>query len=401
MAIAPSSVPHIPPAYSFLLDYFPHVVDSFSCSETVKKGFCETMIPMAFSTPHLMTSILTLAAVHRVSAGLNQSEVQLARLQVMAIEQLRSRLSNLSGSPTEDIMATVLMLCYADIVGGGDKLNAWRSHINGAACLFSRDISQWSIRSQNPTRVFISKCFISLVALANVSGYPPTDFVSTTMLQMASGSNPYIDEFTAYSTDLINVLSDIGALLRMAEIRLENNRIATGVHRRVLEKGSARIIWQLQSMIKAQSNLSKLDTMRLSSRQREYLDINEAYHHAALLQVYQRILGMPLSANRVQETVHRIISLISGVRLQQGPCPGIALLFPVFSAGCAAIEDTYREKVLALMREMAGLYGIMNVRHCIKILETLWSRQDWHRETQYRLSWRDLTAEETPDVIIY
>lgn len=118
---------------------------------------------MAFSTPHLMTSILTLAAVHRISAGLNQSEVQLARLQVMVIEQLRSRLSNLSGSPTEDIMATVLMLCYAGIVGGGDKLNAWRSHINGAACLFSHDISQWTIRSQNPARVFISKCFISLV----------------------------------------------------------------------------------------------------------------------------------------------------------------------------------------------------------------------------------------------
>lgn len=84
---------------------------------------------------------------------------------------------------------------------------------------------------------------------------------------------------------------------------------------------------------------------------------------------------MPLSANRVQKTVHRIISVISGIRLQQGPCPGIALLFPVFSAGCAAIENTYREKVLALMREMAGLYGIMNVRHCMKILETLLSRQ--------------------------
>lgn len=108
---------------------------------------------------------------------------------------------------------------------------------------------------------------------------------------------------------------------------------------------------------------------------------------------------MPLSANRVQKTVHRIISVISGIRLQQGPCPGIALLFPVFSAGCAAIENTYREKVLALMREMAGLYGIMNVRHCMKILETLLSRQIGTEKRS--MDFRGETSLKKPQILLY
>ncbi|KAH7169979.1 hypothetical protein EDB81DRAFT_774186 [Dactylonectria macrodidyma] len=117
---APSFLPDLPRPYRSLLDYFTRVANSFSCNEGVKRELCATFMPMATQQSHVMSSMLGLAAIHRANAGLVQSSKQLALLQTVAVQQLRAKVSESAGYPTEDIMATVLMLCYSDIVAGGD-----------------------------------------------------------------------------------------------------------------------------------------------------------------------------------------------------------------------------------------------------------------------------------------
>jgi hypothetical protein len=64
--------PDLPSHYNSLLDYFINVTNSFSCDETVQRGFNATLLPIAACTSHVMASMLNLAAVHRINAGLCQ-----------------------------------------------------------------------------------------------------------------------------------------------------------------------------------------------------------------------------------------------------------------------------------------------------------------------------------------
>lgn len=382
ITVYPSFLPDLPPHYRSLLDYFTRVADSFSCDELVKRDFYTTLMPMAISKSHVMASMLNLAAVHRVNAGLTQNPTQLALLQVVTVEQLRSKVSHTFGCPTDDIVATVLMLCYSDIVAGGDRAHSWRLHLEGAASLFTHDTA-WTTNSRNPASAFLARCFVSLVALANVSGHPPTEGVSRQALQMIErdGQPGHIDEFTAYSIDLVQIFVEIGTLLR--------NRDGVLNEIKLQEDESLKLVQRVQKMVNNQQPaLEKGVLSTLSStRKEEYLKINESYHQAALLHIYQRIRGLLSSAAEVQETVHRILALLSGIKLVNGPCPGIVLLFPLFSAGCGAIESDDRQQVRTLLTDMVKMFGINTVQHSLKVLEALWTHRDVYGESETSIAW--------------
>ncbi|KAH7162060.1 fungal-specific transcription factor domain-containing protein [Dactylonectria estremocensis] len=399
-AMAPSFLPDLPPPYRSLLDYFTRVANSFSCNEVVKRDLYATFMPMATQKSHVMASMLSLAAIHRANAGLVQSPKQLALLQTVAVKQLRAKVSESSGYPTEDIMATVLMLCYSDIVAGGDKANSWRLHLEGAASLFARDVSSWTKNSPNSTRRFIARCFISLVALANVSGQPPREVVSNQALQMLDiGSHEFIDEFTAYSSELVDIFVQIGALIKNGcQISYQTgSRYSIHSHFE-----STRLIQQIRAMLDMEQKT--LDTSALSasfsSIREEYLKINESYHQAALLHVYQRIQRLPAAADEIQDAVNRILTLVSGVRLLQGPCPGIVLLFPLFSAGCGAIKPDDRQQVRSLLQGMAKMFGINTVQQSLKVLEAIWSHRDVNGDSESSPVWETLVGKKHDPLLL-
>lgn len=385
IAASPSWLPGFPPAYTSLLDYFMHVVGSFCCDETVKTDFYTTFLPMGIDTSHVLASMLNLAAVHRLKAGLTQDVKQLAMLQAVAVEQLRSKLSS---PPTETTMATILMLCFSSVVSGGETPYSWRMHLEGAVSLLSHDPSSWTIHSQNSTRAFLARCFVSLMALASMSGRPPTDSVSKNGLQMLGKKNEagYIDEFTAFSVDLTYVLFEIGALVREKDLVSKGVSLYTNA---ILNGRSLGLIEQLQNAVDtgyAKLKYGKIDALS-SGRKRQYLNINEAYHQAAILQLYQRILGLASSADEMQRIVCRILTLIADVDLHQGPCPGVVLLFPLFSAGSGAVESTHRQQVRDMLRSMVEMYGISNVQHSMRLLEALWAHRDEYGESETNISW--------------
>lgn len=398
---APDIFPELPPAYKSLLDYFTHAVDSFSCDEVVKRDFCSTFLPMAFDTSHVMASMLNLAAVHRTNAGLSQNSKQLALLQVVSVEQLRSRLSNTITPPSEAVMATILMLCYSEIVAGGKKAHSWRLHLEGAASLFNRDLSAWTTLSPNPTRAFIARCFVSLVALANMSGCPPSESVSRQALYMAGGHNETdsIDEFTAYSADLLHTFVEIGGLLREREC-ISYSRDTHGSSS--MEERCSVLIRKLSTAARRRHARMEDRVFAVLSpvRKAEFININEAYHQAALLHIHQRIRRLPSTSFEIQEIVQRILALISGVEFLNGPCPGIVLLFPLFSAGCGAVRPTDRQQVRSLLHRMVRMYQIVAVQHSIKVLEALWSHRDEYGESETNTSWETFIDGDI-DLILY
>lgn len=380
IAQGPSLFPGLPVAYKSLFNHFYYVADSFSCDQHIKDEFCATFIPMAVADSHVLAAVLTLAAVHRANVGLSQSKQQLAMLQMVSIQQLRLKLS---APPEMSLLAVVLMLCYSEVIGGRGHDCSWRLHLEGIAALFRFAPATWAVDSEDRPRAFISRCFVSLVALANVSAVPPTEAVAEQALRIISCQpiTPFIDDFTAYSADLLRSLFEIGALIRDAQ--REN-----GMHT-CLEERSLRLIQQLRGMIDTSSSSLKhqLGEHLPLFRTKEYLYINEAYHHAAVIQLHLRIRQIPPSADIVQIIVRRVLSLLSRVEIHNGPCLGILLFFPIFSAGCGAIRATDRNQVRSLLGQMAGMVGFLNLKQGLQSLERLWSGQDLLGESRTNRSW--------------
>lgn len=109
------------------------------------------------------------------------------------------------------------------------------------------------------------------------------------------------------------------------------------------------------------------------ARSREYCKVNEAYHHATILQIQQRLLAVPAAKERLQETLRVLLGILSSVELTHEPCPGVILFFPTFAAGCAATLSTDRNRVRDILKTMMGRYRLANVQHGINVLEKLWS----------------------------
>lgn len=389
----PVSFPGLPPAYQPLFQYFERVSTSLSCDLVVKEAFLTTFVPMAMETSHLMASLLYLCALHRLNTGLDQSERQLALLRSVAVEQLRSKLVYLDNSSNEPIIATVLLLCYAGVIAGGSEGTSWRMHLEGSASLLNKAISSWTLTSDSQPKAFLSRCFVSIAALANLSRKPPTDFASKQALCMTGYTRRpgYIDEFLAYSTDLIPVFEEIGTLLRRYKqqaLPSDNGEV------KIIEQSSLDLIERIRAMVKVEPRVEKISAeMASGSRYNEYLRVNEAYHQAAILHIQQRLLRLPPSAIEIQEAVVRIISLLEGVELAIKPCPGVVLLFPLFSAGCGAIQVSDRYQVRSMLEAMDQMYGLVTVRHSIQVLKRLWTHRTRHGDSDLNVLWDSFVGE--------
>ncbi|CAG9986776.1 unnamed protein product [Clonostachys byssicola] len=372
-----------------LLDYFVHAADSFSCDDEVKDQFCGTFIQMAANNDPLMAAILALAAAHRVNIGLEQDKQELGVLHLSAVKQLRMGLST---SADEPLMAAALLLCYTEVISGGGNGSSWRLHLEGAGSLFAARWPTWTIHSSDHTRAFICQCFVSLVALANVSGLPPSGAVSERALAMVSqdGPRPYIDNFTAYSSELMSVLFELGWLIRDRQQVAEycgTNTVAR------IEERSLHLLNRLDNMTVTASAAA-------SSTSKNQRHINELFRQATILQIHQRIRGLLPSSMEIQRLVNNILALLSAFEIHPGPGFGVLLFYPAFSAGTGAANHSQRQQVRDLLNSMVSVMGFMNIRQGLSLLEALWAHRDCYGEDHTNASWENLAAENI-DIILY
>lgn len=89
--------------------------------------------------------------------------------------------------------------------------------------------------------------------------------------------------------------------------------------------------------IHSKGDLEKWDRVGLTAT-------NEAFHWAALVHLYRRILGKPSNDETVQGAVQKIISCFD--HIQPGGAAESCLLFPLFTAGCDARDEGQRALIL-------------------------------------------------------
>ena len=83
-----------------------------------------------------------------------------------------------------------------------------------------------------------------------------------------------------------------------------------------------------------------------------------------------------------------------------GPCPGVAVVQPVFTAGCEACEPGEREGIRVLMDRIEKRYG-SNVGNVRRFLEGLWKIRDERGDTEGRMRWDEVMVEMGLDILVY
>jgi hypothetical protein len=401
---APSFLPDLSPAHGMLLDYFTHRVSrSFMLHGSTHGNFCSTYIPMAignFSTPTnpLLASVLSLAALHRRSVGLPQNDLELAQLRYASVTTLRTCLGG--SSESQDVaIATALILCLCEIMDGGKDPNSWRLHLEGAAALLagtSNDVvhttrsDHSNVREASPP--FLCRWWRSLEVLTLLCGKPSLSLGSRLALRLAQvDDEDYIDEFDGFSTGLIPIFAEINLLSierqQMTDKPLTEEEICANLID--LHDRCEHAVRKVAAMLECPTRIFH-PSIRASISEAECADfmfLNESYHHVALLQLNRRIHRLPLDSEEVQSSVRRICDLFSSIRLKDGACPGVAMLQPIFTAGCEAYQTYHKDMITQWMDCMEIRYGMGNVRHAKAFLKELWLARDTLAETTADIAW--------------
>lgn len=95
----------------------------------------------------------------------------------------------------------------------------------------------------------------------------------------------------------------------------------------------------------------------------EMVSVNEAFHLAGLIHVDRRVLGKPSSDAEIQDAVKLVLQALKNVR--RGGTAESSLLFPMFTAGCDALDVEDREMILDRLKLVEGL-GMTNVSRPMK-----------------------------------
>lgn len=107
---------------------------------------------------------------------------------------------------------------------------------------------------------------------------------------------------------------------------------------------------------------------------------NDAFHRAALIHLLRRVRNLRQSAPEVQDTIRAIVGSLYKVR--SGGSAEACLLFPMFTAGVEAEDESTRSLILERVKGLEGV-GMMQVKRARRLMEKVWETgQEWETLAQ-------------------
>ncbi|KIV81602.1 hypothetical protein PV11_03775 [Exophiala sideris] len=392
-----------------LLDHFTVTVTNYlSLHQTMQNDFCTVLLPMALDTSHgthLLSAILGLSAIHQISLGSYADEAYLAQLRFTSLQQLRLQNIGHNASVDEQSIATALMLCLCDILAGGEKPRSWRLHLQGAASMISNYFSAHEPDSGNI--LVLWRLWKSLQSLSLLLGNSSLEAAARPALTLAPpNESHYIDVYDGFSTKLLPVVDEVDTLyeesqaLQKLELALGDTDSAIKVLRNGHTTRSEALISKINAML--DDPVIELDpTSEYSDTSSDFFCLNEAYHIAVLLQVYQRVMNVPITDIAVQSAVKRGINCLKQITLHDFASPGVATLQPLFIIGCAAHEQEDRLFVMDWVETMRRRYALRNTDSARDFLLELWQERDTLGASGPRRQFHQLLAEKEWDLSLW
>jgi hypothetical protein len=316
---------------------------------------------MAQDSTALRSTILSMAANHLANSSNDASwKVQAFRHQQDAIHELQSLIQDPNQAVTEPALATVLMMQVSARLFGDDDDASAANHLAGAKAMIARreNMHHWSTPSS-------TKFLLSLFAYHDI------------LSSVSRGARPLADHDTDFAA--VEGEPEMGSI---AQILLAVARIS-----------------QLQHTIKARKTtytdvaLSEEENDLGKDIQQTLLDMGsrdvpgnatdvtyttEAYRHAAFIYLYRTWLEIGAPNPISMDHVHRCLQYIGQVDVNS-PLTS-AHIWPLFTAGCEAIDAAQRQFVRDRFADMYASKGFPSLRRVMRDIEDVWSAKDMEEQ---------------------
>lgn len=384
------------------LHYTARLLVPHDCSENPFKSI---LPQMAVQTDHLMNLLLAYSASHRARLLDHKEPTErIGRFLDETVRSLHASLDDPTDAKSDSTLATAIMLSSYQIISPNPfHMNGltWQTHLSAARRIILARGGAQGMHSRDKVSYFLVRWFAYLDLLGSLSGreidepffsgkYWTNDDVEDDEQEEFS-----VDCFFGFTGRCVSILAKIGELARQCErekrFLLDDPSIISShglTYREQLE------LWSPSQSIKSQAMAlqKELEDARGKASGHcshthhqgkhfqmgsptdaldagELLATNDAFHWAALVHLYRRVLNYPTMNPSVQNAVREIVNAMKNVR--QGGTAENCLLFPLFSAGCEAMEDRHRDYTLQRMIEVEKS-GLTQVRHARLLMQRVW-----------------------------
>lgn len=338
---------------------------------------------MAVQDDNLLHLLLAYSASHR-SRLLNHPE-PVNRI-ALYVKDVFSSLGEALADPTRQIsnsnLATAIMLASLEIVSPRtfEVDIPWQTHLNMARRIISARGGANSVARDDQVSYFLTRWFAYLDVLGSLCGGKNDQ----PLFHGNYWANSSIDDRQEYQIDCllgftshcVSILARIGELARSCD------------GQRINSAGNIIPGWRPPARTVQAAEELKTDLMK--ARMRRYqgcphrrpstqVDVtsyavelettNDAFHWAGLIHLDRRVLGKPSSDFEVQFAVGEIVRALS--RMRKGGTAEACLLFPMFTAGCDAVEPEQRNVIMERLKSVEGS-GMTQVRKARMLIEKVW-----------------------------
>ncbi|KAH9828039.1 Fungal Zn2-Cys6 binuclear cluster domain-containing protein [Teratosphaeria destructans] len=337
---------------------------------------CATLFPLALGSPHLQAAITALAATHRRAAGLSTGP-EVPRLRFRSVRLLRDAIEGpLHPSELEKLLATALVLCLADLASSDGEALLFRTHLSGAACMIRQMERLGLAERKSATLRPLIRLYNSLQTVIHACAF--RNFEESPVRATGDLDKPGVDDMTGFSTALIPIFKGVNQLHSI--VRSQQPFDCKGHYyspvrycKSLLEHHSQILFERVTAHMEFQRECGIMLSAPLPANiANEITVLNEAWHHAALIQIWTHgeLHSEQLS---LHGEVDKIIALVQSLKIVAGPCPAIGAVPVLFIAGGVARADAQKDAIRALLRQMEACFGMGNVRSTMRYLETLWA----------------------------
>jgi hypothetical protein len=145
---------------------------------------------------------------------------------------------------------------------------------------------------------------------------------------------------------------------------------------------------------KIPGSLVTTDIAADDSRLQSILNNAEAYKQACFIFLNRSVFGLARSSPKIQAATKQALQACLRVVIFSGPM--CALLWPLFTASCEAIDDVDRNVAQMVFRHLESRQGMQNIVTAWEVAEEVWRNGD---SGEPERGWRDIAADMGREVV--
>ncbi|CAI6336259.1 unnamed protein product [Periconia digitata] len=337
---------------AYLLQFYIVAICPNCSLSPIDNPYLYYVTPMATIYPPLRDAVISIAATERRLVNDRRFEKESWLYKSRALRGLQETIT--SGSVSWPFIATVLMLCFNDIVDGCSE--SWMTHLRGGLTLINTLSLQANCTESRTLRKFCLMYFVAHDIMGHTAGSSPIS--STPYAWLADDDVQEIDPLMGCSRGLLDLIHEISTLGSILDTRLAV-RALTALESTQLDNNRSRLEDALYNLHQYPPRSTPNPNIAF---------VAEAKRTTALLYLHHRL---PSQSSTTSHPSPRMAILVDSLIAQLQDLPVTpTLLWPLFMLGNASPQnEEHRRFVLERLGRILEARNLGSVRLARRLVE--------------------------------